>query len=204
MIEKGSINWASVSSTPLEHKQSAERLDRRGVEKTTHWGDDVPGKVAAELRSQAPGENEANEKPTHRGDERRKKADTERRNGPKSSRRCRTEDSPRWEREWTWDKASEDREQHLDGLPQEVRPNANLKTTSIQRKKATAAKPASKIKNSLPDLRSFARDNFPATILSMAGQSPLKIGRPTALDPLGGGFIWPLDLIQAVEGRAGS
>ena len=194
MIEKGSINWVSVSSTRLEQKPGAEPIDRRGADhKSANRGDEWLGKVAAELRSTAPSENEKNEKPTHRGDERRKRAEADRRNGSTAGKRG-AERSANRANEWTWDKPSGDQDQQLDGLPQQVRPN--LKAAPVRRKKSVSAKSASKVLASWPDLKSFVNDTFPAAIFSRSSQDKsLEVARPTALNPLGGGFVWPVEML---------
>jgi len=201
MIEKGSINWASVFTSRAEHKPSTVQTDRRGVEKSTaNWSDDLQGKVAAEVRSLAPGENDGSEKPTHRGDERRRRAESERRNSGSTARRS-GDNSATGGHERTWDKAPQGREQNLNGLPQRIK--RNLKVAPVRRKKTAPAKSASKIKTSWPDLKCFVSDTFPTGVfsLAMAEHYPLKVARPTALNPLGGGFVWTADLFPSFEDR---
>ncbi len=203
MIEKGSINWAAVSTAKLEHKPGAEQADRRGPDKSqANWGDDIQGKVAAEIRPLAPGENDGSEKPTHRGDERRRKAETERRNSGSPARRSgENSASAGGGHQRIRERAPEDRERYLDVLPQSLKRSSKI--TSVRRKKTAAAKSANTIKTSWPDLKSFVSDNFPNSIfnMAMANHYPLEVSRPTALNPLGGGFVWPIDLLPAFEDR---
>ena len=198
MIEKGSINWAAVSSTRLEQKPGAEPVDRRVADKSTlNRGEDWQGKVAAELRSTAPPENQGNEKPTNRGDERRKKAEERRKASTAAGGRSAERSADR-ANDWTWEKNSGDQEQQLDGLPQNARPN--LKVAPVRRRKTVPAKATNKVLASWPDLKSFVNDSFPAGIFSQASNNyPLKVSRPTALNPLGGGFVWPIDLLLSKD-----
>ncbi|MGI9451764.1 MAG: hypothetical protein ACR2QH_14170, partial [Geminicoccaceae bacterium] len=84
------------------------------------------------------------------------------------------------------------------GLPQQVRPN--LKAAPVRRKKSVPAKSASKVLASWPDLKSFVNDTFPAAIFSRASQDKsLEVAPPTALNPLGGGFVWPIEMLLSKD-----